>query len=266
MKCIRQPVFRSLAMDLILATTILATTILAAAVPRLASAPLEVPKISAFAPAKDLIQQVDFFVGRVEESLADPKTFDLAKQSRTLKDGNTLAVLALMLGVHDENHPLKGSLPTMLAAAQALADSGDNAERALAALAKIKTARAAGAPDGGAVKWGKVASLAALMKQVPLVHAGLKRGVDGNRLARQAVQSAGQSASLAAIAEAALLDDEYAKSPEDAQNWSRFCIQMRDAAGEVNSAIHAQDGPRVTAGMKQLEQSCNACHARFRSH
>jgi cytochrome c556 len=111
---------------------------------------------------------------------------------------------------------------------------------------------------------------------VPLIHTGLKRGVDPHRLARQASQSAGQSAALAAIAEAAMLDTEYAKLARDsaagaveraeqrAEQWRQFCVGMRDAAGEVNSAIHAQDQARVTAGMKRLSQSCEACHAKFR--
>ena len=223
-----------------------------------------VPKISAFAPAQDLIQQVDFFIGRVEESLADPADFAGAKQSRTLKDGNTLAVLALMLARHDAPHPLKASMPAMLASAQLLAAADDNFEQARTALAGIKAARQATAPPGPEAKWEKVASLAALMKQVPLIHTGLKRGVEPSRLARQAVQSAGQSAALAAIAAAAMLDSEPAKTPEDVEKWRQFCLQMRDAAGEVNRAVHAQDQPQVAAGMKRLTQSCDACHGKFR--
>src|ERR1700680_2435174 len=60
----------------------------------LQSEPPAIPKISDFAPSADLVEQVDFFVGRIEQSLADPADFDLAKQSRTFKDANTLAALA----------------------------------------------------------------------------------------------------------------------------------------------------------------------------
>src|SRR6476659_7477363 len=73
----------------------------------------EPPKISEFAPSKDLLQQVDFFVGRISESLADPADFDGAKQSRTLKDANTLAALALVLGVHDQSFPERASMPAL---------------------------------------------------------------------------------------------------------------------------------------------------------
>jgi hypothetical protein len=230
----------------------------------LRSEPPAIPKISTFAPVADLLQQVDFFIARVETSLADPTDFDGAKQSRTLKDGHTLAVLALMLAVHDDEHPLKAAMPSLLKAAQALAGAGDDASRAKAALAEIQAARAGRALGDETVRWEKTASLSALMKQVPLIHAGLKRGVEPNRLTRQAVPSAGQSAALAAIAQASMLDTERVTRPEDVAAWLHDCAQMRDAAGEVNSAVHAQDQGRVTMGMQHLAQSCEACHAKFR--
>ena len=256
---------RVLITPLALMLTLLATSLLV-------SQPPQVPKISRFAPAEDLISQVDFFIKRVEDSLADPADFDPAKQSRTLKDGNTLAALALLLAAHDENHAIKASMPSMLKSAQDLAAAGDNSQEAGEALAKIKRARSPSAEPADAAnpradwtKVEKVASLPALMKQVPLIHTGLKRGVEPNRLARQAAHSAGQAATLAAIAQAALLDHELAKTPAEVELWVKLCADMRDAAGEVNSAVHAQDQGRVAAGMKRLTVSCDECHAKFRS-
>ncbi len=62
----------------------------------------ESERVSRFASSDDLLRQVDFFVARIEASLSDPAGFDLAKQSRVWKDGNTLAALALTLAMHDE--------------------------------------------------------------------------------------------------------------------------------------------------------------------
>lgn len=221
----------------------------------------EPPEATSVVPAADLLGQVDFFVARVEESLADPAAFDLAKQSRTEKDANTLAALALVLAAHDESFPEKSSMPALLAAAQRLAVVEADAQAGQQALAQIQQARAGKSP-GGELEGG--ANVASLMKQVPLVHTRLKRAARPGRLDRRPDESAGQAATLAAMAEAALLDDQYAKTPEDAAAWAELCRAMRDAAGEVNSAIHAQDQARVTAGMNRMEQSCEACHARFR--
>jgi cytochrome c556 len=219
--------------------------------------------ISAYAPADDLIGQVDAYIAHAEELLADPQAYDLAKQSRMWKDANTLAVLALVLANHDQPHPLKSAMPAMVASAKVLAEADDNVAQAQAALAQVKAARA-GKLAGGEIKPGQVASVAALMKQVPLVHAGLRRGVAPNRLARLAKESASQSATLAAIAQVTSADREYGKTPELAAQWTAFCAEMRDASGEVNSAVHARDQARVDAGMKRLLESCDACHAKFR--
>jgi hypothetical protein len=229
------------------------------------SEPVAVPKVSTFAPAADLLAQVDFFLARASESLSDPARFDLAKQSRTAKDANTLAALALMLAMHDEKFAEKPAMASLLRASGKLAAASDNYEQASAALVALKRARSGSGEPGAAAKWEKVASLPALMKQVPLVHSGLKRAVDGDRLARLKAQSSGQSAALAAIAQASMLDAQYAKTPAEATKWRERCAEMRDAAGSVNAAIHAQDAARVAAGMKRLFQSCESCHAAFRS-
>ncbi|MGD9721331.1 MAG: hypothetical protein AB7O59_08985 [Pirellulales bacterium] len=228
-----------------------------------APAPPAAP-VSTYAPATDLLEQVDFFTGRVSESLAAPAAFDLAKQSRTLKDANTLAVLALALALHDQDFPQKAAMPALLQAAQQLAAADADYAKASLALAQIKAARQGQAPAVDIPKWEKVASLPLLMKQVPLIHTALKRGIDPRRLARQKAQAAGQAAALAAIAQASQFDDEYAKTPEQIENWRRLCGDMRDAAGSVNAAIAAADLQRVDESMKRLTQSCDACHAAFR--
>jgi hypothetical protein len=224
----------------------------------------EQKKISSLAPAADLIEQVDAYLKQIGDALADRDEFEGAGQSRAWRDANTLAVLALVLSASDESHPLKSSLPAMLKGARALAAAEENFDAAQKAFGEIQSARAGKSESNEAIAWEAVASLPALMKQVPLVHAGLRRNVAPARLARTAQQSAALSATLAAIAEVALLDDEYAKTPDEGKAWRAYCVQMRDAAGEVNSAVHAQDQARVDAGMKRMLESCDACHAKFR--
>ncbi len=227
----------------------------------------EDPAPSSFAPAGDLLQQVDFFIDRAEDALSNPAAFDLAKQSRMVKDANTLVALSLVLQSHDEAFPEKSCMPALMSAAAELAEIEADALRGQQLLAQIKQARAGEASDAKKAAGTETtkASVAALMKQVPLVHTRLQRGTRPGRLSRRPEESAGQAATLAAMAQAALLDDEYAATPEEAAAWAEFCVQMRDAAGEVNSAIHAQDQQRVTAGMERMHESCEACHAKFRT-
>jgi cytochrome c556 len=247
--------------------TVKTTVFLLSAVTMLAATPPtpQSPAASSYAPADDLLREVDFFIERTGESLADPAAFDLAKQSRTLKDANALAALALVLAMHDQDFPHKAAMPQLVRAAQQLAAAEGDYDKAAAALALVEAARAGKVEPGGLAQWEKVASLPALMKHVPLVHSRLQRGVDKRRLARSAEASTAQSAALAAIAQASMFDTEYAKTPGDVEKWQQQCAEMRDAAGSVNAAIHVQDAERVTQSMKRLVQSCEACHATFRS-
>jgi hypothetical protein len=220
-------------------------------------------KVSRFAPAKDLKAQTDYYLGRLQESLAARGDYDEAKQSRVGKDANTLAVLGLALAMHDEDNAVRGKFG-LVRAAQALAASSRDYDGAAQALARARQAAAGEtAAAGEKPAWQKVAALESLMKQVPIVHSALKRGIEG-RFQRQAAAAAGQAATLAAIAEAARFDSSAVKNPADAGSWRRSCAEMRDAAGEVNSAAHAGDQVAARAGLVRLAKSCDACHAAFR--
>jgi hypothetical protein len=173
-------------------------------------------------------------------------------------------MLGLVLSQHDADFPEKPAMPGFVRAAQALAAAEGDREKSKAAVAELKSAREGKVSPGvEPLQWQRVASLPLVMKQVPLIHATLKRGT-GRRLERNKEQAAAQAAALAAIAQASMFDDEYAQTPEDVAAWQQFCAEMRDAAGEVNLAAHAGDADRVESSMNKMLQSCEACHEKFR--
>ncbi len=223
----------------------------------------EMPRPSSYAPQADLLGQVDFFLARIDETLSAGEV-DMAGQSRLLKDANTLAMLGLVLSQHDADFPEKSAMSAFVKAAQSLAAAEGDLVKSKAAFSELQAARAGkGTAEVPPLRWQRVASLPLVMKQVPLIHAGLKRGT-GRRLERNKEQAAGQAAALAAIAQASIFDDEYASTPEDVAAWQKYCAEMRDAAGEVNVAAHAGDADRVESSMTKMLQSCEACHEKFR--
>lgn len=222
------------------------------------------PPVSSFAPADDLVGQVDFYIQRTEETLAKKSDFDDAAIARLKKDANTLTVLALVLGMHDTQNRVQPAAAELLGASQQLAKSTDYAA-AVATFDRVKQAAAGKAgPAAADLKWEKVASLGQLMKQVPMINAALKRGVTAERFETLKPQSAGHAAVLAAIAQAVYADTHEVKNPADMDKWYRYCDEMRDAAGAVNAAIHAGDQATTTKAMSRLAASCEACHATFR--
>ena len=61
-----------------------------------------------------------------------------------------------------------------------------------------------------------------------------------------------------------MADTHEVKNPDDTQKWYDFCTTMRDAAGQINSAVHAQDFDAATAAMERMQTNCDDCHAVFR--
>ena len=226
----------------------------------IAAEPPAAPKVSTFAPAKDLVSQVDYYVDRLDTVVKSESEYK-DSGDKVVKDANTLVVIALALGLHDEESKYKKAAPDLLKASQKLAASKDF-ESAKAGVAAVKEALSASG-DPAALKWEKVASLKALMEQVPLINSRLKRYLRGPRFKSMAKDTAGDSAAIAAIAQGSMADTEAVKKAGDEEKWYKFCAQMRDAAGAVNAAIHAGDQEAADAALKKLTQSCDDCHAVF---
>lgn len=226
------------------------------------AAPPTAPKVSTFAPADDLVNQLDYFLGRLEKAVQSEAEYKDAKD-KVGKDANTAIVIALALGLHDTDNKYKTAAPAIMKAAQGLASADDFAS-ATKGVAAVKAAVAGKGDDPIALKWEKVASLEELMKQVPLVNTKLKRYTKkASRFKSRAKDIAGYSAVLATIAQGVMADTHEAKNPGEVEKWYNFCVQMRDAAAAVNTAIRAGDKKTSDAAMKTLAQSCEDCHEIF---
>jgi hypothetical protein len=228
-------------------------------------------KVSDFAPADDLIDQVHYLVQRLDESLASRDDFDEARQSRVAKEADVVAVLGLGLTLHDSQHALRNSAPWLISASQSLASAGGDYEVARKALGALKDAAAnktdadiAAKPQTVITGWKPIAPLGLLMKEVPIVQSNLKRSIQGDRFKSQAKQSAGAAATLAVIAQEIMADESAVKDPAQRPKWQAECAELRDAAGAVNHAIHAADLEATKSSLSRLAHSCEACHADFR--
>ncbi len=226
--------------------------------------PPAAPPVSSFAPAEDILSQVDYYTDRLATAVADKDDYTKAKKKRVAKDANTLSVLLLALGMHDQDHRLKASAAGLLPLAQRLAESSgdyDTAKPAHDALAEVLQN---GASGGSSLAWHKVANLEQLMKQVPTINNRLRRSLRESRFEKDAEKSAGYAAALAVIAQAAMADTHEVKNPADTDKWYQYCAEMRDAAGAINAAIRQKDFEAATIAGKQLKALCKQCHDVFR--
>jgi hypothetical protein len=219
------------------------------------------PAVSTFAPAEDLANQADQYIKELDRTVASEADYKDGVEKIT-KDSNTLMIIALALGLHDQENKYKASAGALMKAAEEVAATKDF-ESAKKAVAGVKAAAEGKGKVDAALKWEKVAALPELMKQVPLVNTKLKRYVKGANFKKKAKDTAGYTAVIAAIAQGTMADTSEAKSPEQVKQWYGFSTAMRDDAGAVNAAIHKEDEPAAAEAMKKLTQSCEDCHAVF---
>ena len=218
------------------------------------------PAITSVVPVEDLMALVESYRKGLGEMTADEQTF-LDSAHKVSRDAQTLAAVGLALGIDETDHPLKTAAPAVIAAARQLAQAKDfaAAHEAIGALERAFDEKPAAAQP---LKPEKVASLAQLMKQAGFAQNRLKRGpgrtADDNEAKRR------DAALLAAIAQALLYDTELAQTPDEREQWYRFCGQMRNRAGRLNRALKAADKEGTEHTLREVGQSCEACHAAFR--
>lgn len=220
----------------------------------------EPPKTSSYAAAEDLGKQLEGFVKGLEEAVADEAAYKDA-ESRVPKDANTVLLLALALGMHDSDNSYKAAAPGLVEAAKKLMAAKDYAS-AKAGADAVKAAMTSKG-DASKLSWDTAqdASLAALMQQVPLINAKLKRNI--KQLKKKGDDARGQVAVIAVIGQGSMALAAKTSKPDQAADWYKHCAQMRDAAGAAGAGIQAKDEKAVEKAMKDMAQSCDDCHEIF---
>ena len=79
------------------------------------------PKFSTFASADDLAAEVKILVADLEKAVADEDEYKSQVEGRFTRDGNTITLIAIALGLHDQDSPLKPHAKAIAAAARKLA-------------------------------------------------------------------------------------------------------------------------------------------------
>lgn len=232
------------------------------AVPALFAAEIsDATKVSSFASKKDLLQQVDFFIGRIKTATKNEKSYSEKKQTQVRLDAQLIAVLAQCLANHEAEFAGKKRAKNMLDISRQLAEKSDDLAAARELLSKLESPEESSETK---VAWEPVAELSDLMQQVPVVHNNLKRGIKSRRFSRSIEKTAGLAASLAALAHVSMLDDSYCADEEDKSQWDALCIEMRDLSAKISKAAHAKDQEQAIALNEKLHTTCNTCHEKFR--
>ena len=223
------------------------------------------PKISTFASAEDLNAELKFLAADLEKAVANEEDYKDQVEGR-LCDGNTITLIAIAVGLHDQDSPLKAHAKAIAAAARKLAETTTFAttKQAVADLTAAIQGEGKGTSE---LKWGKVSKLVGLMKEeVPAINNNLKKSL--RRFKKRAAEVSANAATMALIAENATLYVADTKKPTEGKKWTEFASQMRAAAIDLAAKAHAGDEParrpRWTTSTN-LATSATRCSIRKRS-
>ena len=124
----------------------------------------DAPPVSTFAPTEDLVREAGKYIDELAKTVAEVESgeekYDDSKE-KIEKDANTLVIIALCLGKHDQDNKYKPHASALLKAAQEMAATKDFGA-AKKALAGVQDAAAGKNKVDAELKWEKVASLPAL--------------------------------------------------------------------------------------------------------
>ncbi len=248
-------------LGLVMAVFLLGTLLVATPTSTFASDDAPAPKISTFASADDLTAEVKILVADLEKAVVDEEEYKSQVEGRFIRDGNTITLIAIALGLHDQDSPIKPYAKAIAAAARKLAQTKDFATTKQA-IEDLKTAIDGQGTGTGELKWGKVSKLPGLMKdEVPNINNKLKNSL--RRFKKRSSEVAANAATMALIAENANLYVADTKKPGEGQKWTEFDGQMRAAAVDLAAKAHAVDEAGAKTAMDNLEKSCHDCHAVF---
>ncbi len=221
------------------------------------------PKPSKYAPANELMEQLQDMVKKLDADLTEKESYAEEHEARVMMNANTVAAIALVLGMHDQDNPVKKKAAKVIGAAQDLASNSDEFDGAQKSLIALK-ATIESDEKSDPVKWESVADIIELMKQVPIANNNLRRGVTNRRFERAKARTAAYASGLAALAQASLHDDTYCGDEEDFAKWKKYCAEMRDGASQTREAVLRGDQDAAKRALEIVAKTCDKCHEDFR--
>ena len=229
-----------------------------------ASNPILLPKVS------DLVPQIKVYVERLEKSLDDlDGTPRFVEDAEVLyRDANTLALIALALGLSKEDNPYKKAAPAIIQAAMKV-ETVKNFDEAARVIAEIKQSLKADG-DPTTLSWDKkIVTLRPIMKAVPNINTLVKRNLRTEAALKRGTRVVAEgSAVMAVIGQGSIPNVTETIKPGAVKEWTAHSLEFRDAALALNRAALEYEAEKGTFGAVQdayevLSDSCDSCHKLF---
>ncbi|MDR1485249.1 MAG: hypothetical protein LBT09_10555 [Planctomycetaceae bacterium] len=223
----------------------------------------------------DLVDQVDEYIVRIGENLADLKTSEnyVTDNESVCRDASGLAIVVLMVGLSEKESRYRRVAPDLLAAVKRLIAAADYKIAAAEFEAVKATLKSKNSSTPDKLKLEKVVKLKPVMKAMPNLNSNVRRLTNTEtklkrQLDKKPKQIFGQLAALAAISEGSIPNGDETAKPNESEKWRNECEQFRNAAIKANIAAHDFANGKIKyenywSAFSELSRSCDSCHNIF---
>jgi len=238
-------------------------------------------------PLDDLTAQIDEYMTVIARDLArlDGSIRYVEDAVNIVRDVNGLALVALAVGLANDDSKYKRAAPHIIAAARRLA-AAQNFNDGNAALTALQAALT-NTSDAAPLSWSdKVSELGPAMQALPNLSSAVNRlaGAESRfntvmaaanpRMEQARQQVIAHLAGLAAISQGSIPNVVQSDRPDAVEEWKKYCEEFRDYAIKVNAIAHQFIQERAAGGgttnfatfntaFRAMAESCDDCHRAF---
>lgn len=220
------------------------------------------PAVSQWLPASAAQERLEYYLKSCGDDLDEAADYGDEQKEALRRDANALVVVAATLALHDDESPNKAKAAAVAIAAKDLSRANRDHAAASAALEKVTAAWESGAAEPPT--WERMASLGALMNEVNVVNARVRRTLSSERnFTRRGEGSLGDLATLAMIANASIYDTHEVKNEEQLPFWFELMSEFRNQATALRQAVEAKDYEAAQEALSGMQTACDECHSEF---
>ena len=218
--------------------------------------------IETVAPLTEIELLIERHIQSLEKGLADESKFEEAKNKTIRTDFGMLSLLGQSLAEHKDKSARKINGPALRDAALTYNRKGTYVE-ARAAFTQIQSVLNGTVSGEHALlhPWNKLINMHPMMEEMNAASGALPRIL---RKPRGKPEEALPAVSWALLAIAMKADTHEVKDPNDLPQWNTWSDDFLVSSLKLAEAVRAKDGATGRKWFDQANETCDACHARFR--
>lgn len=218
--------------------------------------------IKPVAPLDDVVYEVNAKVKLLDRLLGSAESYEENREDEVLQAFGVLAVMGQAIAEHEDHAQTDISGPALREAALPFKEdsSYDEAQSILAAVKQAVAGQ--GATDASVeYEWNRLIPMHPMMEEINNRNAALVRVI---RRPRGREGESANATTIALLSIAMSADTHDVKDKDAIPEWQNMAEEYRDHMVEVAEAIRVRDAETARTHFDAANETCDACHDKFR--